>query len=300
MSKTLIGITSWGNLEFLKLAIEANQKTLNRQADIFVVVAKPGDQEMIDWLTCQNIQFIVHDVNKGFAASVNDIFEHGWVHNGYDNIIIQGNDVIPYPGALDALIDHADTTDWEWLCATQFDSKTLVNLYPEAGKYFEGPNLVFSDFTARPWEMHRDEHPATLEPDAMKDVRNLALFKRSVFDKIGYADVNYWPNAYYEDNDYVRRALNAGIKAAGVRESVYFHFWSRSIFQGEGRPNNVYFQRNEEFFKRKWGGMPGQEKYSKPFKGIRHKLTYGVLLGDPNIHSRANEAKIISYWTNKQ
>lgn len=298
MGKTLIGITSWGNFEFLKLAIDADQKTLTRQADILVIVAKPGDTEMSQWLAKRGIPFIAHEVNKGFAASVNDIFEYGWVKNGYDNIIIQGNDVLPYAGALDAMIDCAETTDWEWICATQFDSKTLVSLYPDAAKYFHGPNLTFTDFAARPWDMHHDLHAPMIEPDAMKDVRNLALFKRSVFENIGYTDVNYWPNAYYEDNDAVFRALKSGVRACGLREAVYFHFWSRTIHQGEGRAHSQYFVRNGDFYRYKFGGPVMGETYQLPFNGQPFQLTPGIVLQpELKIASRDHEEAIIKYWS---
>lgn len=278
--KHLIGITSYGNLSFLKLALEADKKTLTREADIIVVVAKPGDAEMIQFLTENGYAFIVNEVNKGLAGSVNDIFEHGWFKNDYDTITIQGNDVIPYPGALDAMINCAETTDWEWVAATQFDSKTLVAMYPEVQSYFQGDKLVFSDFDSRPWEIHKDLHAPMIEPDAMKDVRNLALFKRSVFDKIGYCDVNFAYNSYFEDNDAVARALRTDVRACGLREAVYFHFWSRTYHQGDGRPNNVFFDRNRQHFLNKWGGMPGQETKTPELK----------------IADRSGEEAAITYW----
>lgn len=264
--KHLIGVVSFGNQPFLELAIRGIKETLTRAADLIVIVAKPNDTAMQEYLCAQGVNLIQNADNNGFASSVNDIFEHAFVKHDYDTVTIMGNDVIPYPGALDGMIECAETTDYEWICATQFDSKTLVAMYPEAAHYFQGSNMVYSDFSARPWEMHKDLSVPAVEPDAMKDVRNLAMFKRSVFEKIGYCDVNYWPNAYYEDNDAVRRALRADVKACGLPHCVYFHFWSRTIHQGEQRQHGRYFRDNESYYISKWGGMPNQETKNPPIK----------------------------------
>jgi len=309
--KTLIGIVSYGNLPFLQLAIRGIKETLTKDADILVIAAKPKDGEMQGWLFDHGIAFIPNGSNIGFAGSINDIFAYSWMgerNNAivspearatkYDNVIIMGNDVIPYPGALDAMINCAETTDWEWICASQFDSKSLVARYPEAAQYFKGDTLEFTNFDARPWEMHKEIHAPNIEPDALKDVRNLALFKRSVFDKTGYADVNFWPNAYFEDNDAARRANLCGVKACGLSEAAYFHFWSRTIHQGENRQHSKFFERNLGHYIHKWGGAVGGESYSQPFDGRGYILNpYVFLQPDMKIASREQEQAIIRYWS---
>ena len=296
--KTLIGIVSYGNLSFLQLAIRGIKETLTKDADILVVIADPKDFNMEHWLSAGMINYIKDTENIGFAGSINDIFEYAWVKGDYDNVIIMGNDVIPYPGALDAMINCAETTDWEWICASQFDSKSLVARYPEAAQYFKGETLEFTDFDARPWELHKEIHAPNIEPDALKDVRNLALFKRSVFDKTGYADVNFWPNAYFEDNDAARRANLCGVKACGLSEAAYFHFWSRTIHQGSERNHGKFFTRNSGHYAHKWGGPVGGERYSQPYDGRGFLLSPDIFL-DPamRIADRNDERTIIRYWS---
>lgn len=296
----LIGLVSFGNLPFLELALRGIQETLTRSADVLVVVAKADDSEMRQFLDARHIRYIQNEENKGFAGSINDIFEYGWVQCDYDTITIQGNDVIPYPGALDGMIEAAETTDWEWLCASQFDSKSLVARYPETRQFFRGDNLEFTDFDSRPWEIHKDFRTPEIEPDSLKDVRNLAMFKRSVFEKIGYADVNFWPNAFFEDNDAARRANAAGVKSCGLSGSAYFHFWSRTIHQGVSRPHAEYFNRNGGHYVHKWGGPVGGERYSLPFDGREFELAPGlVLTGDLRIGTREQEAAIIDFWSTR-
>jgi GT2 family glycosyltransferase len=299
-SKTLIGIVTYGNVEFTKLTVAAIRETTKSPFDLYIVLGKPDDGMTAAWLQNERIPTVRHAFNNGFPASINDIYDKAFVYGDYDNLIICGNDVIPYPQGIDALIRRASGSDWEWICSSQFDAQSLVDRYPEARQYFEGPELKFTDFTARPWEMHKDILPVGVDPNSIKDVRNLTLFKRSVFEKIGYADVNFWPGGYFEDNDYCRRALLAGVKACGLHHSAYFHFWSRTINQGPHATDDrrhVRFQRNEQFYKTKWGGPFGEETYATPFGGIPAEpecLTQGreIKIGD-----RELESQIIGFWS---
>ncbi len=141
--KTLIGITAYGGLPFLELCLRAIRETLTEPADVLVIVAKPDDSEMRRALEALDVAYIQHNENKGFPASVNDIYEIAFAVGDYDNVIFLGNDTIPREGCLDAMIRCARDTDWEMVCASEYDVRFLVNNYPEARQYFSGHNLVF-------------------------------------------------------------------------------------------------------------------------------------------------------------
>ena len=310
--KTLIGIVTFGNLPFTQLCINEIRATTKSPVDFFVIVGKPGDEETAQWLRQQavdhrDLQFHPHHKNYGFPASLNDIIDYlrDPLEPGetYDHLILVGNDVVVYPGAVDALIETARDTDYEWICGSQFDVQSLCARYPEARPFFHGPNYEFK-FVApevtrgtltgnppphvggyipsgRPWELHQEFHTG-LEPAAMKDVQNLCLYKRSVFEKIGYFDVNFWPNGYFSDNDYARRGNLAGVQACGVQQAAYFHFWSRTIHQGDARPNGKYFAANAEYYQRKWGGPVGAE--------VRDQKS------EVGIFTRAGEAAVLAQF----
>ena len=298
MAKTLIGIVSYGGLPFLRILLDQIRATATLPVDVLVIVAKHGDEEMKEDLRQRGITFIEHQKNFGFPASVNDLYDAAF-KSDYDLLIVCGNDTVPMPGCIDAMIRCAESTDWETVSATEFDSRSLVATYPEAEKYFKGQNYRFTDFTSKPWELHK--HEATgIQPDCFKDVRNMTLYKRSVFEKTGYADANFWPNGYFEDNDIVHRCVRSGIKSAGLLDASFFHFWSRTIHQGESRPNNVYFERNRAHYILKWGGEPYQEKYELPFRGDTYQLAPNIFLkGNMKIDSRENEKAIVNYWSRK-
>jgi GT2 family glycosyltransferase len=188
-----------------------------------------------------------------------------------------------------------------------------VRMYPEQARFFAEPNFKFEDFTQRPWAVHESVVVGTARgiesnpqgPSLIKDVRNLCLFKRSVFEKLGYADVNFWPGGYFEDNDYARRAVNAGIKSCALTHSQYFHFWSRTLNQEIGQSGSqetrtardICFQRNEKFYRTKWGGPFSREEFGVPFGGGNYVLAPDIILpGTIKIPSRENEAAIVDYW----
>jgi GT2 family glycosyltransferase len=120
-----------------------------------------------------------------------------------------------------------------------------------------------------------------------------------VYDTIGYVDVNFYP-AYYSDNDYARRGVNAGLApvACTLVNAYYFHFWSRTIHQGSGGSNSRFFNQNRQFYITKWGNDFGSEKFTIPFGGAEYRLTDNVILEPTiNIRSRKDEKAIVNFWT---
>ena len=300
--KTLLGIVSYGNLDFLKLAVGEALATATAPLDLAVVVAKPGDTAMVQWLRREpRIQVIVNSYNQGFCGSLNDLCDLAFVGGAGDGLIVMGNDVVPYPGAIDALIEAAATTDRELISASQLDVRELVGRYPEAARYFSGPSLDFTDFSARPWDLHlaavRALQPE-LGPRPEADVQNLCLITRRGFQRLGYFDVNYFANGYFSDNDYCRCAALAGVAGGVLAHAVYYHAWSRTLHQGEAREHDRFFRQNEAYYRVKWGGPVGGEKYTIPFNGRRLKVADGLVwVPSLKIETRAQEAAAVAFWS---
>jgi GT2 family glycosyltransferase len=294
---TLISMVTFGNLRFTKLALRGIRETVTKPYSLFMIVGKPGDKDTEEFLTSEGIPHKSHTMNMGFPVSLNDIYDYAWKENNFDNLVTMGNVVIPYPYAIDSLIEVADTTDNEWLCAREWDVRALCKEYPELRAYFPGENYNFTRTEDRPWDVLKSySKEISLDAGGLSDVHNLALFKKSVFDKIGYIDANFYP-AYYEDNDYVRRAVHANLKSATVRNAIYFHFWSQTIKQEKGASDHEFFRSNREFYITKWNGDFGQEKWDVPFNGTPFELSMTIIL-QPSlcIDSRKDEKEIVYYW----
>jgi GT2 family glycosyltransferase len=287
MSKTLIGIVTFGGLDFTKITINSIKETSKTHVDFLVVVGKPGDEETKNWCVDNNINYIVHLENKGFPASINDIYDYAWnrenPEDNYDYLILAGNDIAVYPYAIDQMIHLADISDYECINGLQVDVRSLVSQHPDIAYLFYGPDMIFKRFNTKPWEVFRD-YSAVLSIDHMKllDIQNLCLYKKSIMNKVGYTDVAFYP-AYFVDNDYARRMVNANIKSCCLASSRFFHFWSRTIKQGEGGSTNKYFDNNAQYYFEKWGGAFGSETVNAP-----------VL-----INTRDNEEETIRYWREK-
>ena len=259
MGKTLVGFVTFGNLEFTKLAVNSVIETTGNEIDFFGVVGKPGDAETDDWLCDMGINHTVHMENFGFPYSLNDIYDYAWVMNDYDNLIIMGNDIIVYPFAIDALINFANTTDYNVVSSLQYDVRDLVKEFPETAHLFLKDSMILTDFSSEPWKLFTNYGGKTEVADMkLFDIQNLCLYKKRVFDIIGYTDVNFYP-AYYVDNDYARRIVIANLNHCSLVNARFFHFWSRTIHQETGGSNSSYFDNNRKYYRMKWGGNFGSE-----------------------------------------
>jgi len=96
------------------------------------------------------------------------------------------------------------------------------------------------------------------------------LIRDSCIEKIGYFDETISPHyAYFEDGDYARRILLANLEITRADCSAD-HYNGGSQTMKALPPSRLQehhmkfnFARNNFF--RKWGGLPGEEVYLKPF-----------------------------------
>jgi len=282
--KVLIGMVTFGNLLFSKLTINSIKETTKFPVDFFVIVGKPGDTETISWLQAEKIPYRTHSTNMGFSYSLNDIYDYAWKEFDYDAVIIVGNDIVVYPNCIDALINLAENSTYDVISASQYDIRDLITQYPATKKYFEGSNLIYKG-EGKPWEYFTDyDKETTIANMQLFDIQNCCLYKRNFFDVIGYADVNFYP-AYYTDNDVARRIVNSKLNCCSLTNARFFHFWSRTIHQETGGSNNHYFENNRKYYIKKWGGDFGYEKWELPFAGRPLKIDI-----------REHELEDINWW----
>ena len=83
------------------------------------------------------------------------------------------------------------------------------------------------------------------------------IFKENIFDE------NFYP-AYFEDNDFKYRLLlqkKKIVSSSFLNPIVYRN--SQTILKD--RSLNDKFMDNQNYYVKKWGGLPKEEKYIKPF-----------------------------------
>lgn len=133
-------------------------------------------------------------------------------------------------------------------------------------------NQIAKDYNVSCYEGMPDTGGAPLMyiPDyGVGSAFSVFMMNRNVGTMIGEWDENFYP-IYFEDNDYGYRMNLAGIKRKVVTGCTYVHHTSSTIAalnEDDQKKHHDNFRRLEQYYSQKWGGGPGNEKFSKPFDG---------------------------------
>lgn len=112
----------------------------------------------------------------------------------------------------------------------------------------------------------RVEQPFTaMLCDTTQNGYSAMVFTADLIKKVGMMDENFFP-AYYEDNDHRYRMKLVGLQwemfPLSYKHKVSSTLKSRKEFKVK---NKTTFQKNFEYYVKKWGGIPGAEKFKSPF-----------------------------------
>jgi len=190
----------------------------------------------------ENIKVIRFKENIGAGPAWNYGIQYAMRKFQSKYFLIANNDILLHPEAIDILIKAIDFTKCILTSATDISGTVscpedvLKMKVPKKTRLTEAPE--FSCF----------------------------MLKTETIQKIGYFDEKFYP-AYFEDNDYHYRIRLAGLKAVKTNRALYFHYGSRTIKNDEKIHNisNLGYTANREYYRQKWGGLPGEEIYKTPF-----------------------------------
>lgn len=295
-----IGIVTFGNWEYTEYCIASILENNQDDMCFVVVVGDPNDEETKDCLPDitdgrADLKIIYHETNKGFPASLNDVYDTVYEMDPEADILFVGNDTMSYPRAVDWLFSAARNSDYDYLSGQEVNVRAWRERHPQ----YRGTDVPF--WPPMPeWDGERGE-PVPIS--RINGFHNFGLVRRSYFDAVGYVDPGFFP-AYFEDNDYVTRGFKAGMKHGLLPYAQYFHWWSRTIheIQSAGRMNQRYFPLNNQYYQDKWGGQPGQgEHHNVPFAGAGYALGHTGMAINPAYFRRCDPREQIedvlrSYW----
>lgn len=91
------------------------------------------------------------------------------------------------------------------------------------------------------------------------------ILTKKAWEVIGKFDENFFP-AYFEDNDYMRRIALAGLHVLHTPFLTPMIF-RKSMTLEKDRTTVLRFEICQNYYVRKWGGMPEKEIYDLPFDG---------------------------------
>jgi GT2 family glycosyltransferase len=129
-------------------------------------------------------------------------------------------------------------------------------------------DIEYTDPTALPRLCEAlEEHPFAYINATHENAFSCFGMQLSLARYVGFFDEQFSP-AYFEDNDYAYRLKLAGIPMHPV-EGQYFHCGSATLGRFDWTRKQMHhhnFRKNAEYYVRKWGGMPGDERYTVPFQ----------------------------------
>lgn len=99
---------------------------------------------------------------------------------------------------------------------------------------------------------------------------------KKVIEKVGWFDENFWP-AYHEDNDFAHRLLLGGIETVRAFNAVVEHEGSATVRSAKALYAEYrarFEHKNVLYYRRKWGGLPGDETFANPFNDGRNAISF--------------------------
>jgi O-antigen biosynthesis protein len=184
---------------------------------------------------------ILNDENKGFPAAANQ----GMKAAKGAQIVLLNNDCVV-------------TTGWLKRLLRALDSDPKIGLAGPCSNFVSGEqqipvtydeDLVGLDGFAWDWGKANDG----VRQDTDRLVGFCLMIRRELVDEIGLLDEQFGIGCF-EDDDYSRRALEAGYRAVIARDAYVQHFGGRT-FVGNGVDFAALMKRNEELYRKKWEAL---------------------------------------------
>jgi len=272
----VVGIPAFNNLKYTIQCIES----ITTKYDHEILIINNGSTDDTEEFLIENrIPHVRLDRNMGYSYAMNILIRYAY--NRKKLLLTVGNDTVMMPYTIDYLVRCLENNnDWMLACGTEITSfrnrigdpsrlrigANGLDKYPIGfGELEDMPRYIDygSDiFNGRYYREHEIEGIMN---------HNCLIRRPEVFDIVGEYDTSFYP-AYFEDNDFAYRVKLSGLKYGGCRSALFFHYWSRSIY--EGGLNNSNFEKLKRFFVSKWGGMPGHETFNVPFNDNKKEIRF--------------------------
>lgn len=189
-----------------------------------------------------NVDAVHFEKNKGCSASWNFGIRRAITKFDSRYFFIPNNDILLHPKCIDVLFE-----------AIRSKSVALTTAMDISGSISASIEILGLGLPIKTVYVEKPEF-------------SCFMIKKETIDKVGYFDEKFFP-AYFEDNDYHYRINLAGMRAIKINRALYFHYGSRTI-KNDDRIKAVSdhgYLANRDYYKKKWGGVPGQEVYTTPF-----------------------------------
>lgn len=191
--------------------------------------------------------FVVNNwtYNNGVSKGWNAILK---ATKDYDLTIICNDDITFHGGSFEKLV-------WSW----DWKPENALMITAVNGNH----NAEIND----PW----------MQPSP--DYSCFMINAKEYLDVVGLFDENFTP-AYFEDNDSHYRIKLAGYEAYNCGLAKITHKGSQTQNYDKPVVTPQMFEKNREYYKTKWGGVPGEEKHKNPYNNPDLSLKDWYKIGD--------------------
>lgn len=207
-------IPNYNGHAFLKDCLEALAPQM--RADVHVLVVDNGstDESVIFLKSYEGIQTLFLPENTGFCGAVNA----GIKASRTKYVILLNNDTKVLPGYVDGLITAMEQNERIFSGSARMLQMHAPDRIDDAG----------DEYCALGWAFARGKGKAADRYEAAAEVfaacGGASIYRREVFEKIGYFDEHHF--AYLEDIDIGYRARIYGYRNVYVPEAKVLHFGS--------------------------------------------------------------------------
>ena len=245
--KTSIIILSYNTLELLQLCIESIRTYTEAGTYEIIVVENASEDGSAAWLRAQkDLVCIYNEENQGFPKGCNQGLK---IASGTELLLLNSDVIV--------------TKDWlenmrrALYSASSVGAVSCVTNSCSNRQQIEVPYKTIEDMQAFA-ASYNISNPALWEKRTTL-VGFCYLFKREVFEKVGFLDERFSPGNF-EDDDYSLRILQQGYDLLVCRDTFIHHFGHASFMKGYGeqdleeklKRSNALVERNHALLQDKW------------------------------------------------
>jgi len=234
---TSIVILTRNQVEYTRMCLDSIRARTDEPYEL-IVVDNGSTDATVDYLRSQSdVKLIENPDNRGFPAGCNQ----GIRAAGGDQILLLNNDVIVTTGWLDRQL-------------RAMHGQHRIGLVGPCSNRVSGLQAVPADYAdlasldGFAWQWGK-RHDRVVE-DTDRLVGFCLLFRRGLIAEIGLLDEQFGLGNF-EDDDFCRRARQAGFRAVIARDAFIHHFGSVT-HRAENVDLAALLERNSQLFREKW------------------------------------------------
>jgi len=211
-----IVIPNWNGRDMLDICL-ASLAAQHFSNFTVIVVDNGSEDDSVDFLKTRypDVRIVAFSENTGFSAAVNAGIEAG----NREWVLLLNNDIEMDPSCLQNLIREAAAEPDYHMFALKMISYHDRGILDGAGDGVLRGGVGYRLGTLEPVHERYDS-----KKEVFGACGGAALYRRSLFDSIGYFDTDFF--AYLEDVDLNMRAVRAGFKCCYIPEAVVYHVGS--------------------------------------------------------------------------